>query len=144
MDIRPMITRGFDMWSPQTITTTSGSNFGKGSIQLEYGWQLVAVPVEFGWWDSVSHTHIHDSITVARFENYIYNQLLDLYGDVVEVANTYTGDNQAFSSYVCGSTPTSSPHNFQLVYTDNGAKEISGFWIKIIGQDGPYVITWGK
>lgn len=143
MDIRPIVSR-YDLWSPQVITTTSGSNFGKGQIDLEYGYQLVAVPVEFGYWNSELHTHIHDGVTVARFENYIYDQILDLYGSVVEVANTYTGDNQAFNSYVCGSTPTSSPHNFQLVYSDNGAKEIAGFWIKITGQEGPYTITWGS
>jgi hypothetical protein len=73
------------------------------------------------------------------------DQITDLYGaGVVEVANTYTGDAQAFYSYVVGVTPESSFHNFQLTYDDGIHREISGFWIKIIGAGAPYVITWGE
>ena len=73
------------------------------------------------------------------------DQIIDLYGaGVVEVANTYIGDNNFFWSYVVGSTPTTSPHNWQLVYDDGPCREISGFWIKVIGGAAPYVITWGE
>jgi len=125
--------------------TASGIG-GYGSIQLEYGWQLVAVPITRGYWDSVQHKHVHgDTESVARFQNYILEQIEDLYGvDIVEVANTYPGDLQAFLSYVPGSTPHTSPHNFQLVYDDGSSKEISGFWIKIKGVAAPYTITWGE
>jgi len=146
MDIRPLAARGFDMWSPQIITTTvsGGASFGSGTIELEKGWQLAAIPVELGYWSTNLHKHVHDEATVAKFENYVYDQILDLYGDIVEVSNTYIGNQQAFFSYVCGSTPTSSPHNFNLVYNDNSHMEISGFWIKITGDLGPYIVSWGN
>ena len=146
MEIRTLIARGFDLWSPQVITTTvSGTGaFGSGTIQLEYGWQQAATPVEFGWWDSSTHSHVHDGTTVAKFKNYILDQINDLYGDIVEVANCFTGDAQQFFTFIPGSTPESSFNNFQLIYNDNTHMEISGFWIKIIGTSGPYVISWGQ
>lgn len=147
MDIRYLASAGYDFWSEECTgsgTIISGT-CGYGSIQLEYGWQLVAIPIEHGYWNSTASEHVHDGSTVAKFENYVLDQITDLYGaGVVEVANTYQGDVQAFWSYVVGTTPTSSPHNFQLIYEDEVHKEISGFWIKIIGGSAPYTITWGK
>ena len=135
---------GYDLTCCGEDATASGIG-GYGSIELEYGWQLIAIPVMYGYWDDTTHEHVHDDVTVAKYENYVQEQIDDLYGaGVVEVANTYTGDNQFFWSYVVGSTPTSSPHNFQLVYQDGVHQEISGFWIKIIGGDAPYTITWGE
>lgn len=142
MDTRYIAWAGYDL--AECDTTASGIG-GHGSIQLEFGWQLIAIPIIHGYWDSTAHEHVHDDITVAKFENYVLDQIDDLYGTgIVEVANTYTGDQQAFFSYVVGSTPTSSPHNFQLVYNDSGHNEISGFWIKIVGLSAPYTITWGE
>lgn len=142
MDIRTIVTSGYQLW---TCNATDSGISGNGSVELELGWQLIAVPIIYGYWDSVSHKHIHNTTTVAKFKNYILDQIVDLYGNnVVEVANTYPGDLQAFLSYVVGYTPDSSPHNFNLVYTDNGSHEISGFWIKIIGTNTPYIISWGK
>lgn len=133
---------GYDL--TECDATTSGIG-GHGSIQLEYGWQLVAIPIMYGYWDSTAHEHVHDDSTTAQFENYVLEQITDLYGSgIIEVANTYLGDNQFFWSYVVGSTPTSSPHNFQLVYTDGPNQEISGFWIKVIDVGAPYTITWGE
>lgn len=146
MDIRPMVARGFDMWSPQIITTTvsGGTCFGRGTIELEKGWQLCAIPISEGYWDAVGNTLVHDD-TVAKFKNYVLDQITSLYGlGIVEVANTYTGDQQAFYSYVVGSTPESSPHNFQLMYEDGPNLEISGFWLNIVGDSGPYSISWGE
>lgn len=142
MDIRTIITSGYQLWAGST--TVSGVN-SYGTIDLDYGWQLIAIPIMYGYWDSTMHKHIHNTNTQAKFKNYILDQIADLYGEnIVEVANTYPGDLQAFLSYVSGSTPDSSPHNFNLVYTDNNSYEISGFWIKIIGQNTPYIISWGK
>jgi len=144
MDIRPFVSRSFDLWSPKIITGGM-EGFGRGAIQLEQGFQLISIPVQFGWWDSTIHKHVHDGVTIAKFKNYVLDQIIDLYGlHVVEVANTYTGDQQAFYSYVVGVTPESSPHNFKLVYNDNDNFEISGFWINIIGDDTPYLISWGE
>jgi len=144
MEIRTLVTRGFDLWSPK-IVSGGMEGFGKGTLQLEYGWQLVSIPVQFGYWDSITHTHIHDGVTIAKFKNYVLDQIIDLYGpNIVEVANTYTGDQQAFYSYVVGVTPEPSPNNFKLVYDDNGNFEIAGFWINVIGDNSPYIISWGE
>lgn len=135
---------GYDLTCCGEDATSSGIG-GYGSIQLEFGWQLIAIPVMYGYWDDTAHEHVHDEFTVAKYENYVQEQIDDLYGaGIIEVANTYLGDNQFFWSYVVGSTPTSSPHNFQLVYSDSGSQEISGFWIKCIGPAPPYLITWGN
>lgn len=142
MDVRYIGWAGYEL---KVCDATSSGIGGYGSIQLEYGWQLVAIPIVNGYWDRVEHKHIHDDMTVSRFQNYVLEQIEDLYGvDLVEVANTYPGDLQAFLSYVPGSTPHTSPHNFQLVYDDGLSKEISGFWIKIKGMGAPYTITWGE
>lgn len=141
MDIRFLAWNGYQL-SP-CDSTVSGIG-GYGSIQLEPGWQLISIPIQYGYWDEVSHEHVHDDSTQAKFENYVMHQIDDLYGSgAVEVANTYPGDVQAFYSYVAGSTPSSSPHNFQLVYADGPHQEISGFWIKMTTTSG-IVITWGE
>jgi hypothetical protein len=141
MDIR------FTAWAGYQLApcdTTSSGIGGYGSIQLEPSWQLISIPIRYGYWDSTAHEHVHDDVTVAKFENYVLDQIDDLYGsDNVEVANTYPGDLQAFLSYVPGSTPTTSPHNFQMVYADGSHFEISGFWIKMTTTSG-IVITWGE
>lgn len=143
MDVRLIGWAGYELKGYEETTSSGVSD--SGSIELEFGWQLAAVPVEYGYWDSASHAHVHDGVTRAKFKNYVLDQIADLYGTgIVEVANTYTGDQQAFYSYVVGSTPESSSHNFQLVYDDGANREISGFWIKIIGGDSPYIITWGN
>ncbi len=145
MEIRTLSSSGYNLWSePCTESGTVCSGIGSGSIQLEFGWQLAAIPVEFGYWSSTTHQHVHDDVIDAKFENYILDQITDLYGTgVVEVSNTYLGDNQFFWSYVVGSTPTSSSHNWSLIYDDGIHREVSGFWIKIIGGSAPYIITWG-
>jgi hypothetical protein len=140
MDIRFISWNGYQL--APCDTTESGIG-GYGSIQLEPGWQLISIPIRYGYWDAVAHEHVHDDTTVAKFENYVMDQIDDLYGTGnVEVANTYPGDLQAFLSYVVGSTPTSSPHNFQMVYADGSHLEISGFWVKMTTTSG-IVITWG-
>lgn len=143
MDIRPLVTRGFDLWSPLPCTASGGGGFGRGSVEIESNWQLCAIPVEFGYWDLTKHTHVHDT-TIAKFKNYILDQIDDLYGGGnIEVANAYIGDLDSFYSYVPGSTPESSPHNFSLMYNDGSNKEITGFWIKNI-SGSPIVISWGE
>ena len=143
MDVRFIGWAGYQLADCAAVTT-SGIG-GYGSIELEYGFQLIAIPVKYGYWDSTAHEHVHDDVTVAKFKNYVLDQIEDLYGTgIVEVANTYTGDQQAFFSYVVNSTPESSPNNFQLVYQDGTNQEVAGFWIKIIGPSAPYTITWGS
>ena len=121
MDIRFIGWSGYQLADCVGTTTVSGV-CGYGTIELEYGWQLVSIPIVHGFWDSTAHEYVHDGTTIAKFKNYVLDQIEDLYGTgVIEVANTYTGDQQAFYSYLVGptpesSTPESSPNNFQLVY----------------------------
>lgn len=139
MEIRTIASVGYNLWAD--ICEEGG--VGSGSIELELGWQLCAIPIQHGYWDSSSHQHIHDDVTVAKFKNYILDQIEDLYGvGKVEVANTYVGDVGAFYSYVVGSTPESSPHNWQLTYNDGSYQEISGFWIKTTVSG--MIISWGE
>ena len=142
MDMRYLGSSGYQLWMEEEVTT-SGITASSGTLQLEQGWQLVAVPIQYGYWSTSSQSHVHDGSTIAKFKNYILDQIEDVYGSgQVEVANTYIGDNQFFYSYVVGSTPESSPHNFQLVYEDGEHVEISGFWIKVTAASG-IVVRWG-
>ena len=138
-DIRFISSSGYDLFGGSG-TSTGGS----GTIELESNWNLIAIPIKYGWWDSTLHKHIHDNSTISTFKNYVLDQISDIYGTgKVEVANAYLGDNQFFYSYVPGVTPDSSPHNFQLVYLDNTSEEISGFWIKSL-HSGTMSISWGE
>ena len=140
MDIRFLGWAGYQLASCDATASGIG---GYGSIQLEPGWQLISIPVRYGYWSSSTHEHVHDDTTTAKFKNYVLDQIEDLYGPGnVEVANTYPGDLQEFLSYVSGSTPSTSTHNFQLVYEDGPHLEISGFWIKMTTTSG-IIITWG-
>jgi hypothetical protein len=140
MEIRTISSAGYNLWAD---ICEEGGGVGSGSIELELGWQLCAIPIQYGYWDSSSHQHVHDDITVAKFKNYILDQIEDLYGvGKVEVANTYVGDVGAFYSYVVGSTPESSIHNWQLTYDDGSYQEISGFWIKTTVSG--MIISWGE
>lgn len=143
MDLRYVSAAGYQLWPGGGDATSSGIG-GYGSIQLEPGWQLIAIPIDYGYWDSTAHAHVHDEVTRAKFKNYVLDQIEDLYGSgKVEVANTYLGDVQAFYSYVVGSTPETSFHNFQMVYDDGVHREISGLWIKMTTTSG-IIITWGE
>lgn len=141
MDIRPLSANGYNLWATGDVCDEGLG--GSGYIQLEPGWQIIATPVMYGYWDNTIHNHIHDNVTVAKFENYIYNQIVDLYGTgKIEVANTYLGDNQFFWGYVPTVTPSNSPHNFQLVYTDGSYQEITGYWVKSL-HSTDMTIQWG-
>jgi len=130
-----IITRGYGEYS--------GSGKLGGTIEIEPGWQIITTPMEFGYWSITEHKHVHDGTTLARFENYIMTQIEDLYGvGTVAVANTFTGDAQAYYSYVPGSTPANSPHNFFMAYNDGDNKEYVGYWIKSIHNDN-MTISWG-
>lgn len=142
MDIRYLGSAGYDLWTE--ICVVSGTGIGAGSIQIEVGWQLITIPIEYGYWDTTITGHVHDGVTRAKFENYVYDQIYQTVGSgMVEVANAYFGDANKFYSYVVGSTHTASEHNFQLIYDDGIHREISGFWIKSTAA-APFIIYWGE
>ena len=125
-----------------------------GMIEIESNvWQLIAIPIEFGFWDTVQNKLVHDNATKATIENYVLAQLSYKYGkparDLVEVANAYYGDENEFRSYVPGHTPASSKDNFPLVYSDVDPRggitysEITGFWIKS-KHNVNMILKWGS
>jgi hypothetical protein len=109
-------------------------------------WQMVSIPIRYGYWDSVNHIHEHDDTTIANIKNYIIDQIEDTYGvpaeTMVEVINTYVGDVHKMWNYVCGVTIDSSEHNFPLAYMDGTNVEYCGLWIKSI-HPVPFTIRWG-
>ena len=109
--------------------------FMEGEIQLEANkWQMVTIPVKFGYFD-VTEERLKTSKTIrSTVYNYVVQQLETVYNEpiynLVEVINTYIGDNNFFYNYVPGLTSENSSHNFNLVYMDNDRNEIVPFWIK--------------
>lgn len=116
------------------------SGLQEGTIELEPGWNLIAVPAVYGRWDG--STVVHDG-SRAKIKEYVVDQLESLYGaGIVAVANSYPGDLGYFLSFVPGSTPASSEHNFYLMREDPlGQWEPQGFWIKITGTQ-PVQFQW--
>lgn len=107
----------------------------EGEIEIEPDrWQMIAVPVKYGYYDETTNEVKRSSTTRATIYNYVVTQLEDIYGDnienLVEVINTFIGDNNYFFNYVPGFTPVDSIHNFNLVYDDGAREEIVPFWIK--------------
>lgn len=139
MDVRYISSLGYNLFDK-----FESSFGGKGSITLEPGWQLCAIPIKNGYWSVDIHKHVHTNSVEAKIKNYVIDQIDDLYGPgLIEVANTYIGDVQAFYSFIPGVTPSTSSHNFKLVNEDDGFDEISGFWIKSIHTE-PISINWGE
>lgn len=129
----------------------SGTSVRGGEIQIEEGWQDIAVPIEFGYWDSSSGTLVHDDSTIARVENYIIRQLEDIYGvpgnTLIERVSTYNGDAQAFYSFIPGVTNPATTGNFSLVFRDNDGiterNEPAGIRLKNISGSTLY-LEWGE
>jgi len=112
-----------------------------GEIELEPNvWQLIAVPVIHGYWDTNTSSLVTSTSIIARVKNYIVAQLEDKYvgggetiGDYVEIINTYFGDINAFYTWnAAAPPPDASPHNFPLVYVDGTRKEVAGIWVKSV------------
>jgi len=145
MDTRLIATAGYNFWPCTTVSGIGGS----GIIEIEPGFQIIATPVIYGYWDSSLHKHVHDGITIATVEGYIDNQISDVYGvasnTMVEVYNTLIGGQGNYWNFVPGVTNSFSPHNFQLSYYDAGAnsQEAVGYFIKSI-HSTTFTISWGK
>ncbi len=119
-----------------------------GTIQIEPDrWQLIAIPIQYGYWDNVLHKHIHDDITISRIHNYIIEQIEDIYSvpadTMIEVFNAFIGDVNKYYNFLPGVTDPLSEHNFELAYQDGVHLEYTGFWIKSI-HNTPFEIIWGE
>ena len=127
----------------------TGSCDTSGSIQIEPDrWQLVSIPVKYGYFDVSNGVLINDSFTRAKIKEYVIDQLEYKYGSpanqLVEVCNTYIGDDNFFKSFVIDITNPLSSHNFELVYhdvSDITREEITGFWLKSLHND-VMIIDW--
>lgn len=111
------------------------TKFLEGEVEIEPNrWQLIAIPVKFGYYDATENTIKSSSTTRATIYNYVVQQLESTYTDnienLIEVINTYVGDKNYFWNYVPGFTPEGSEHNFKLIYEDGSREEIVPFWIK--------------
>jgi hypothetical protein len=146
MDIRYLASYGYQLWPCDVTTSGIG---GYGIIEVEPGFQMAAAPVIYGYWDSVSHKHIHDGTTLATVYNYLVLQIEDVYGvpanTMIEVFNTLVGGNSIYWNFVPGVTNPLSPHNFYLSYYDSGAdsQEVTGFFIKSI-HPTTFSLVWGE
>jgi len=124
-----------------------GTGVGSGEIQIEANtWQLISIPVRYGYWDMSQHKLVHDGVTVARIKNYFFDQIEDKYGDpanFIEIANTFFGDEGYYRAYIPGVTNPNSDNNFPLAYVDGARVEYTGFWVKSISSSD-IVIEWGE
>jgi hypothetical protein len=125
----------------------SASIYG-GEIEIEpERWQIISVPVMYGYWDDVNHQLIHDAMTIATVKNYVIDQIADNMGSPAQnfifSTHAFIGDVNFFYSYFPGITNPLSIHNFPLAYTDNDNVEYVGFWIKSI-HTNPIIIKWGE
>ena len=53
MDMRYVAWAGYQLAPAESV-----SSVGHGSIEIEPGWQLISIPVHYGYWDSSSHEHV--------------------------------------------------------------------------------------
>lgn len=146
MEIRTLASSGYSLWE---VESTTSSGISSGYIEIEpNSFQMISIPINYGYWDSILHTHIHDDGTVATVYNYIIQQVEDIYsvnGDtMIEVFNTLVGGQDNYLNFVVGITNPASPHNFQLSYYDVGVSsyEYTGFFIKSI-HSTTFTIQWG-
>ena len=113
----------------------TSSSFTSGEIQIEANrWQMITVPVKFGYFDTIEGILKSSETVRSTIYNYVVQQLETVYSDDIEnlitVINAYVGDNDFFYNYVPGFTSEGSIHNFNLVYEDGTMNEIVPFWIK--------------
>jgi len=125
-----------------------GSCVGHGRIEIEPNrWQLISIPIQYGYWDDTQHKLVHDGVTLAKIYNYVVKQIEDVYGvsceTMVEVFNTYIGDKNKYYNFIPGVTDPLSVHNFELAYQDGSNLEFTGFWIKSI-HNANFYIDWGE
>ena len=130
----------------------AGACLSSGLIEVDPDrWQIIAIPMEYGFWDKTQSKIVNDGVTRSKFLNVVIDQIEDVYNvpasDLMIVANAYIGSINQFYNFVPGLVTESSVHNFPLVYLDddfltgdNIKKEITGFWIK--AKEMPFKIKW--
>jgi hypothetical protein len=111
----------------------------RSTIQIEPGWQLIAIPARYGYW-ATSDEILRDLATVpqiAKVGEYVVAQLEDIYGaDVVEICNARIGGETNYRNFIPGQTPAGDPNNFPLMIldADTGLYEVVPFFIKSVHE----------
>ena len=121
-----------------TGQTPTGSCELKGTINLQTGWQLIAIPTINGYYDNLTGALVKDG-TISNAENYIMSQLMYKLGlgtlselaAYIPVCNAFRG-GELSQNYVTGVTSVTSTHNFNLAYMDDSKLEFTAFWIKVL------------
>lgn len=141
---------GVDTWEHLTTPCPSGGGGGTidgGDVVIEPGWQLLCIPIQYGYWDVITHQHIHDGFTQATIYNYIVEQIEDTFAvqanTMVEVFNTYYGDENRYFNFIPNMTDPLSEHNFDLVYVSGVNLEYTGFWVNSI-HPVSFTLIWGN
>lgn len=114
-------------------TVNTGTNLS-GTIALQLGWQLICVPVTYGYWDN----GIVKDTTPATISNYVIKQLCQKTNKTqnelkqyVDVCNAFRGASDA-QNFVVGLTAETSENNFKLSYVDGDSTEFTAFWINVL------------
>ena len=119
-----------------------------GKLIIQPGWQMVTIPIQYGYFDKQRGILIHDNATLAKIKNYVMDQIEFIIGyplnSFIEIAKCYTGNENAFLSYIPGLTKDNSFNNFYLAKDDATGLglEYVPFWIKSLYTE-PIVINWG-
>ena len=118
-----------------------------GEIQIEENrWQMITIPVTYGYWDISLHQIINDNTTIATIKNYVFDQIGDIMSNPVQnyiqSAHAFIGDNNFFFNYFPVITNPLSSHNFPLSYNDETRTEYTAFWIRSL-HTSPIIIKWG-
>lgn len=144
MDIRTVVST-YNLWGDQCTDTCIGS----GVIEIEPGFQIISIPITYGYWSTTEHALVHDDTTIATVYNYVVTQIEDIYGvdvnTMVEFFNTLIGGQGYYFNFFPNQTNPLLEHNFRLSYLDidTGHQEITGFYVYSIHPD-TFTIQWGE
>lgn len=119
---------------------TAGENSGScelgGEIQLQNGFQLIAIPTVYGSFDVTTGEIVLDQ-TKAKVKNYLLDQLAYLLGieysgigDHIESCVAVRG-GELSQNFVSNVTPETSINNFELAYEDDTSVEFTAFYVNV-------------
>lgn len=138
--------QGVSLATKGHIVYAKGRGPHKGEIEIEPNvWQLLVVPVAYGYFDTNTGKIVNDKDTPSTIKNYVMDQIEYIEGNpaenYVEIANAYIGDENAYRGYIPGLTDPDTTQNFPLGYIDGDKLEYTAFWIKSI-HNSTITIEW--
>lgn len=129
-----------------TSPGTGGTGPKSGQVEIEPNLnQLITLPMQYGYWDNITHQIIRDVGVTATFQNCVIDQIEDIMSspaeNFIEIAYTYLGDSEMFKVFIPGFTDSLTSQNFQLAYDDGGKIEYTALWLKSI-HSSPIILDW--